>query len=77
LTPREEGDARAQVELLNNKINHNEECGVAAQSPRYVEGQKVYEIFRGQLEGKGNEIQDNLRSDLCPPDYPWPPGFRK
>jgi hypothetical protein len=77
LTPREGADARAQVELVRNKINQNEECGVAAQSPRYVEGQKVYEIFRGQLEGGGNEIQDNLRSDLCPADYPWPPGFRK
>jgi nitrous oxidase accessory protein NosD len=77
LPPREEGDARAQVELVRNKINQNEECGVAAQSSRYVEGQKVYEIFKGQLEGEEKEIQGNLRSDLCPPDYPWPEGFRK
>ncbi len=77
LTPREEADTLAQVELVNNKINQNEECGIAAQSPRYVKGQKVYEIFKGQLKGEGNEIEGNLRSDLCPPDYPWPPGFRK
>lgn len=24
-----------------------------------------------------NEIQGSGRSDLCPPDYSWPPGFRK
>ncbi len=77
LTPHEEADTFAQVELASNKINQNEECGIAAQSSRYVRGQKVYEIFRGQLEGEGNEIEGNLRSDLCPSDYPWPPGFRK
>ncbi len=77
LTPREEADPLAQVELVNNKINQNEECGIAAQSAQYVDGKKVYEIFKGQLEGEGNEIESNLRSDLCPPDYPWPPGFRK
>ena len=77
LTPREEADTLAQVELVNNKINQNEECGIAAQSPRYVESQKVYELFKGQLKGEGNEIKGNLRSDLCPLDYPWPPGFRK
>jgi|GEM_PF-2068334 len=78
LTPHEEADILAQVELVNNKINQNEECGIAAQSSRYVYGEgKVYEIFKGQLKGEGNEIEDNLGSNLCPPDYPWPPGFRK
>nr|BAL53747.1 hypothetical protein HGMM_F08F07C06 [uncultured Acetothermia bacterium]BAL59445.1 hypothetical protein HGMM_OP4C081 [Candidatus Acetothermum autotrophicum] len=79
LTPHEEADTLAPVELVNNKINQNEECGVAAQSSRYVygESQKVYEIFRGQLKGEGNEIEGNLGSNLCPPDYPWPSGFRK
>ena len=27
--------------------------------------------------GWDNKIQDNGKADLCPPDYPWPPGFRK
>jgi len=27
--------------------------------------------------GMDNEIKDNGKGDLCPPDYPWPPGFRK
>lgn len=79
LTPHEEADTLAQVKLVSNKINQNEECGIAAQSSRYVygESQKVYEIFRGQLKGEGNEIEGNLGSNLCPPDYPWPSGFRK
>jgi parallel beta-helix repeat protein len=33
--------------------------------------------FRGQVRGKDNVIIDNEKGDLCPPDYPWPPGFRK
>jgi hypothetical protein len=27
--------------------------------------------------GSHNEIKDNGRADFCPPDYPWPPGFRR
>jgi hypothetical protein len=26
---------------------------------------------------KNNTIRNNGKGDLCPPDYPWPPGFRK
>jgi len=73
LTPHWEGDS--QVELMRNRISQNEECGIAAH--RYVEGKKVYEMFTGELTGEGNEVQGNLQADLCPPDYPWPPGFRK
>ncbi len=29
-----------------------------------------------QLSGQGNVIEQNDQ-DLCPSDYPWPPGFRK
>jgi hypothetical protein len=29
-----------------------------------------------QLSGQENVIEQNGQ-DLCPPDYPWPPGFRK
>ncbi|MCX8104198.1 MAG: hypothetical protein N3E42_07265, partial [Candidatus Bipolaricaulota bacterium] len=27
--------------------------------------------------GWDNEIRENGKADLCPPDYPWPPGFRR
>lgn len=33
--------------------------------------------FRGVVLGRANEIRDNAKGDLCPVDYPWPPGFRK
>jgi len=33
--------------------------------------------FEGKLTGRDNKIEDNELRDLCPPDYPWPPGFRK
>ncbi len=36
-------------------------------------GEKVDVVFR---EG-ANNISNNGKADLCPPDYPWPPGFRK
>jgi nitrous oxidase accessory protein NosD len=73
LTHHWQGDG--QVELVRNKVSQNEECGISAH--RYVEGKKVYEIFAGQLTGEGNEVQGNLQADLCPADYPWPPGFKK
>jgi nitrous oxidase accessory protein NosD len=73
LTHHWQGDG--QVELVRNKVSQNEECGIAAH--RYVEGKKVYEMFTGELTGEGNEVQGNLQADLCPPDYPWPPGFKK
>jgi nitrous oxidase accessory protein NosD len=34
-------------------------------------------LFEGELTGSNNEIRDNEFADLCPADYPWPPGFRK
>jgi len=33
--------------------------------------------FEGKLTGRDNKIEDNELRDFCPPDYPWPPGFRK
>lgn len=66
-----------QVELVRNRVSQNEVCGITAQSSRYSAGEEVYEIFTGQLKGAENEVWGNLGADLCPPDYPWSPGFRK
>jgi hypothetical protein len=33
--------------------------------------------FEGKLTGRDNKIEDNELRDFCPPDYPWPAGFRK
>lgn len=75
LTHHWEGDRH--VELVRNRVSQNEECGITVQSFRYVAGERVDEIFAGQLTGEGNEVQDNLQADLCPSNYPWPVGFRK
>jgi len=38
-------------------------------------------LYQGQLqdevEGNGNLVTGNKEGDLCPEDYPWPPGFVK
>lgn len=42
-------------------------------------GGSLCEVGQGewlQLSGQENVIEQN-NQDLCPPDYPWPPGFRK
>lgn len=43
--------------------------------PSVVRGEASLEgtVFTGY----SNTIQDNGKADLCPPDYPWPPGFRR
>lgn len=57
--------------LYENKIWHNRGCGV-----RIEETLPQWDKFQG-IEGQGNWLAENSQGDLCPPDYPWPPGFRK
>jgi parallel beta-helix repeat protein len=33
--------------------------------------------FRGTVRGQDNVVMNNEKGNLCPADYPWPPGFRK
>ncbi len=71
----------AQVTLNYSRLLRNH-IGVALRvSPCYIlaPGQTQVKIF-----GQGNEIpskkddsEDGNVIALCPPDYPWPPGFRK
>jgi hypothetical protein len=51
----------AFTEISKNKIFNNAGCGIRAPTG-------------GIIRGIDNEIHDNGQ-DLCPPDYPWPPGF--
>lgn len=37
--------------------------------------ERVRNPFQGEVRGRGNEIFDNAKGDLCPADYPWPSGF--
>jgi len=57
------------VLLQDNQILSNKRCGV-----------RIEETLRVMLEaikGEANWIAGNLKGDLCPTDYPWPPGFKK
>ncbi len=69
------GDSNA--EFRENTISNNDN-GVTLFLPPCA-SINSYDIlaFRGQVRGKDNVIIDNKKGDLCPPDYPWPPGFRK
>lgn len=63
--------------LLSNQILNNSEYGVALYQKPCFE-QVVTELaFQGQVLGEANELSGNGQGNLCPLDYPWPPGFRK
>lgn len=62
------------VEIVGNKINNNWGWGLSLwQRPCYDTDAR----FDGSIKGAHNEIIENVKSDLCPADYPWPAGFKK
>jgi parallel beta-helix repeat protein len=69
----------AQPMLSRNRIVSSDRYGISL----YLE--PCYDIvpiasaieFKGEVSGEANELSANKAGDLCPPDYPWPPGFRK
>ncbi len=72
--------------LLGNQILSNSEYGIALyQKPCFdlsashplIEAMAEELKFQGKVSGEANELSSNGRADLCPADYPWPPGFRK
>jgi parallel beta-helix repeat protein len=67
----------AQAELRENKIEDNK-YGVELFMPPCVPiNPSNILAFRGMVKGQENVIKNNKAGDLCPADYPWPPGFRK
>lgn len=75
--PRVEGIKSFAV-ISFNRLFGNQEYGVAilTASCPLPELEKM-ESAPIQVEGFGNEMRDNQKGDLCPADYPWPPGFKK
>ncbi len=65
--------------IQENRFVQNEKYGIVIQdptcpiSPLPLSPPKSVLV---QVEGGSKEFQNNGQ-DLCPPDYPWPPGFRK
>jgi parallel beta-helix repeat protein len=64
----------AQVEVVRNEIVDNGGCGIVISGPS-CSGHPF--PFAGSIVGRENEVHNNAKGDLCPPDYPWPPGFVK
>ena len=57
--------------LDNNQIIKNRVCGVR------VEEQLPGRDAVPNIEGQGNWITGNTNGELCPINFPWPPGFVK
>jgi len=77
------------ITMSDNEIVGNTDYGIALAHSGCVEGQVEAAIFYPfsliwskqkvliAFWEKNNTIRNNGKGDLCPPDYPWPPGFRK
>lgn len=76
-----------KIEISENRIEDNEAWGLALNLLPGWDGQpdqcNVYapgeeQVFIDpEITGSGNIFRNNGQGDLCPPDYPWPPGFGK
>ncbi|MEM4402547.1 MAG: hypothetical protein QW376_08740 [Candidatus Caldarchaeum sp.] len=76
-----------QIEISENRIESNEAWGLAFNLIPGGDGQPDQcnvrapgeeQIFIDpEITGSGNIFRNNGKGDLCPLDYPWPPGFRK
>ncbi|MEM1964433.1 MAG: right-handed parallel beta-helix repeat-containing protein [Thermofilaceae archaeon] len=80
------------LRVEDNRILNNQKYGVSLEGwqclctdERTSEDRLSCLILNGSVPSKillpatepKNEIQGSGQSDLCPSDYPWPPGFRK
>ena len=73
------------IAMYNNQITGNLLYGIAITLKECLRGMRDEDLRFILLSsssdviftGRDNDIKDNGKGDLCPPDYPWPPGFRK
>jgi hypothetical protein len=67
--------------MSRNKIARNQEYGVMvlnrACPTSFTHPEFSLESALIRVFGGNNELSGNIKGDLCPPDYPWPPGFRR
>ncbi|MEM4302214.1 MAG: NosD domain-containing protein, partial [Candidatus Caldarchaeum sp.] len=73
------------IELTENRIDYNEKWGIAINQQEDIDSPDRYRcVISGEIDGKAiippkiigrdNIIRENEKGDLCPADYPWPPG---
>jgi hypothetical protein len=67
-----------RIWIDRNRLIQNERYGIAIVDPTCSVDSlpPPYKMPPFEIFGLGNEFQNNGQ-DLCPADYPWPPGFRK
>jgi hypothetical protein len=75
------------IEISENRIEDNEAWGLALNlipgwdsrpdqcNTRFMDDEYFFTDL--EITGNGNNFRNNGKGDLCPPDYPWPPGFKK
>lgn len=77
----------AVVQMRSNEIVGNSRYGIALLEclkgelathllALYIASMLINQSHIAFME-QSNKIEGNGEADLCPPDYPWPPGFRK
>jgi hypothetical protein len=67
---------KANADFRENVIEENSK-GIALYLPSCLGAGMTLEFrFEGMITGADNLFSYN-EQDLCPPDYPWPPGFLK
>ncbi len=68
---------QASPTFRNNQITNNTDYGIALYRRPCFDQVAASLRFQGNIAGEANELSGNGKTDLCPADYPWPPGFRK
>lgn len=65
------------TEMIGNKI-HGNDYGLMLSLPPCLPIMAQDPIaFTGVIKGSGNEINQNTKGNVCPDNYPLPPGFMK
>lgn len=75
-----ESAAGSRLKLYSNRLVENEKYAIVVQDsvcPSWIGEPLPFKSAVIQIEGANNEFRGNGKGDLCPADYPWPPGFRK
>lgn len=68
---------QASPTLIRNQILGSADYGIALYRRPCFDQITSELAFQGKVLGENNELLGNRRGDLCPADYPLPPGFRK
>jgi len=65
------------LEISRNTIRRNREFGIALHRYPCKPDLPPTLTFPTFIQGQDNVIRENVKGNLCPEDYNWPPNFRK